>query len=1026
MCTPHSLTKKLTTMKKLIFMSSVLVAALFLNTLQATAQSEIWRNISESDIPKNEGHRTVHPKKYRTVELDVDALKHLLSKAPMEFTRQAQISPVILSIPMPSGEMQRFSIVEYSMMPEELAAKYPEIKNYRGNGMDDPDATIYFGLNSFGFHAIILSGNLQHIVQIDPYVTNTDKYYLSYSLADKAYFPHNEKPFEAQLKDAVNQATLRIPGPTTPTKCFFDTLRTYRLAVTCTGEYAATVCTGNGVALTKANVMSAIDIAITRVNAVYAKELSIRLAFVTKQDTLVFTNAATDPFVQDTNANLAMAESQHVIDSLIGNTHYDLGHMFITSDGGVVQDAGVVCRSGFKAQAVTGQANPLSDTFYVGYVAHEMGHQFGANHTWNSPPSPSGSCPANQRNGPTAVEPGSGVTIMSYQGLCGAYNNIEPHQLNLPNFHVVSLHEMYDYIKNTATCGQRTATGNANPVVVVPTDTVVVPVNTPFTLTGNVAGATTLNYSWEEVDAGTAARNWDAGFAPFFRSYAPSASGNVRTFPKSGPAVKGETMPTTAQVLNFRLTVRDSRNNIGGTCASDKVKVKIVAGQFRVTSQTATPTNWVANGVNTATITWDKGNTHLAPISCDSVEIYFSADSGATYPTTLLAVTLNNGTADVLIPSIATTKGKVKVKGRNRTFFAVNTGLITITICPKPTVSVKASDTAICGTKKITFTATGTNLTATPIYQWKKNGANVGTNAATYIDSTLANTDTIWVVVTSNEACKITKLLSNKVIIKVKVVRPIALACPLNSVCVGGTVTMIATPAGGVWINGGRVRVVSDTNTGGNSAITFTNSAAGTTTIKYTVTDSGCTNSASCNITIAPAPIPSIAYAAGTNIPSIRSGSNFCANRTFTVVGSPNGGVWSATGVVSISPAGLVTTGAAAGAGAVRYTYTDASNCSAYREIASNVVICSSRGIAGTGKEFVVYPNPAKNVIYLNLETLTNNGRVVITDLYGKQVKQQSLSLGNNTVDVSKLSRGVYMISVITQDGKQTQKILID
>ncbi len=1003
-------------MKKCIFMSSVLAVTLLFTTQKVTAQKTVWKYVTEQQMPRNDDYRTVHPKKYLTYQLDVTALKMQLAKAPMEFTEEAKIHPLILEMPMPDGKMQRFSVVESPMQEPELAAKFPEIKTYSAIGIDDPYAIMKLDWGYIGFHGFILSQDKAPI-QIDPYFKNRQDYYITYSIADQQQIPYYEGTAENEQLSDLKQHARKYLFKGHVGKCYGDTLRTYKLAIACTHEYAAAVC--RPAAVTQVATHNAIVAAYNRVNGIYESELAIRFTLVANNNLIEFIAAGSSAFTTNgPNATIAN-RGQRVIDSLIGNANYDIGHTVCTGFSGGVGFFAVVCQTGSKAKGTCGRANPTSDTFSVGYLAHEIGHQFDARHTWNSPDS---LCTPGEYSGTSAVEPGSGVTIMSYQGQCGSIDNLENHELNLPNFHAWSLEQITTLSRGTAgTCPNKTLTRNDIPSVNAGADQVV-PVSTPFVLTGTATDADPILYSWEEIDPGGTQAHWNAGSAPFFRTFAPVTTG-TRYFPKQsdvarGTSTVGEFLPTAPVTLNFRLTVRDRKAGGGAVCSEDITVTFAGAAPFRVTSQTAA-TNWTGNGVNTAIITWDVAGTNAAPFNCDSVQIYLSTDSGYTFPI-LIKTARNSGNDTIVIPSIATTRGRIMVRGKGKAFYSINRGNITINVCLKPAVSIRISDTVVCANKKVTFTANGSNITANPVYQWKKNGNNVGGNASSYIDSTLANGDSVWVVVTSNEACKITTgVASNKIKVKVRTVRPIAIACPINAtLCVGDTMRFSANPAGGVWSQMGRVTI--DPATG-----FMTGTSAGITTIRYTITDTGCSNTASCNLTVvATLATPTIKYASGTT--NTQGSGGLCTNRTFTLVGTPGGGTWSSTGAINVTNAGVVTTTGVTGASSVTYTI-GTGNCKASRTISMAVVACASRGISSSNQfnKYTLYPNPARDFANLQMDKLVN-GTIAITDLYGKELRRQTINSKLQRLNIEGLSKGMYFVTIATNENKVTEKLLIE
>jgi len=650
----------------------LLLSSVFLFT-QAGAQNNFWNDAPESTMKNPSQKRLIIPNKFRSLALDTLQLKQFLRTAPMEFSEAARSSAPIMSIPMPDGSVSHFNIVESPIMEPGLAAKFPNIKTYSGQGIEDRTATIKIDWTELGFHAMIFSA-VTPSISIDPYSLGDRKNYISYSKADLTYRPFVEKAVEEAVQNQAEQQR------TFAGFCFGTQLRSYRLAMAAAGEYTAffggTVAAG----------LSAVVTTVNRVDGVYEKEVAVRLVLVANNNAIIFTDATTDPFVPNMVAgvpqvdNTLLNQTQTAIDTYIGSFNYDIGHLVTTIDGGGLAQRPSVCISG-KARGATGLAAPSGDSYDIDYVAHEVGHQFGGNHTFNAG---TGSCAGTTRNGPTSVEPGSGVTIMAYAGICGSTNDVAAH--SIPYFHTISQGEIGNNLTTglSSGCAVITSTGNAAPVVNAGAD-YSIPASTPFVLTGSATDANgdALTYSWEEIDPGTTANNWNSGSTPFFRSFAPKLSG-TRYFPQlsdvaSGTSTIGEYMPFNTQLLNFRLTARDNRNGGGGVC-SDEMVLNVIAGPaFSVSSQT-TATTWTANGTNTATITWNVANTTGAPFNTANVTILFSADGGLTFPYTLVASTANDGSETIVIPAVGTLQGRVMIKSIGNVFFNVNTANIAVSV----------------------------------------------------------------------------------------------------------------------------------------------------------------------------------------------------------------------------------------------------------------------------------------------------------------------------------------------------------
>ena len=349
---------------------------------------------------------------------------------------------------------------------------------------------------------------------------------------------------------------------------------------------------------------------------------------------------------------------------------------------------------------ITGSSNPTGDGYDIDYVAHEMGHEFGASHSFNSV---TRNCGGGTRNPSTAYEPGSGTTIMGYAGICGT-DDIQPD--SDPFFHAISFDEISNYLQSGATCKAIIATGNTLPqITAMNNNGITIPLSTPFTLTGAATDADgdALTYSWEEWDLGNAGE-WNSGSTtstdPLFKSRIPKTSGS-RTFPDiavilagypANPSatmggLKGETLPAVARAMKFRLTVRDNRAGGGGVVSGGNGCQVGFTGIFQVNTAAGTgpfivtaPDGGETWGTNTSqTITWNVAGTTAAPVSCSNVSIQLSTDGGNTYPVTLAANTPNDGSQQVIIPATATNTARIRIVAVNNIFFDISNGNFTIT-----------------------------------------------------------------------------------------------------------------------------------------------------------------------------------------------------------------------------------------------------------------------------------------------------------------------------------------------------------
>mgnify|MGYP001160606718 CR=1 FL=1 len=652
--------------KLTIFGMTVLFSFIIFFSSSIFPQENLWTDRQETEIVLR-GERVIIPQAYRTVSLNKNVLTNLLSQAPIETNNFYLQRTIQIELPMPDGSMQKFAFVESPVMSSELAAKFPEIKTYLAKGISDPYAVCRFDYTPQGFHAMILSPNGR--VFIDPFSKgDTDNYISYYSrdyIKESALFDCELLSDESRQQELNYLKENKLLTPTGPQ------LRTYRLAVATTGEYS----TFHGGTIP--SVMSAVVTTVNRVVGVYEADLAVRMVLVPNNDTLIFLNASTDPYTNN-DGSVMLGQNQTTIDARIGAANYDIGHVFSTGGGGVAY-LGVVCLNGYKARGVTGSPAPIGDPFDIDYVAHEMGHQFGGNHSFNGN---AGSCSGGNRNASTAYEPGSGSTIMAYAGICSPQNlqnNSDPY------FHVVNFDEIVSYTNfgTGNSCAQITNTGNSAPTVTVPSGGFYIPKSTPFALTGSATdpNGDALTYSWEEFDLGPAGHpNSPSGNAPIFRVFNPTPS-PTRTFPKlssllNNTQVIGELLPAYARTLTFRLVARDNRPAGGGVnYAQMQFQVDGNSGPFIVTSPN-TNVSWP--GLSVQTVTWNVANTNLAPVNCANVNILLSVDGGQTYPFVLAANTPNDGSEAVQLPDNPTTTARIKVEAVGNVFFDISNVNFTI------------------------------------------------------------------------------------------------------------------------------------------------------------------------------------------------------------------------------------------------------------------------------------------------------------------------------------------------------------
>lgn len=672
------------------------------------AQEQLWSKVV-FPLPNALEHsnKIVTAGKSLLSKIDVSVLKSILNTAPLEHSAEG-VAGIPFALLLPDESTLTTLISASPIWEKKYAGQFNEVKTFQ---LTDPNGKVDRGritLTSEGISGILFTDRGD--VYISP-VTEMGSgmhhsYFTNDALREKVTCAAGNEGngFEA-INDIATQSAADCGS------------RTYRLAVATTAEY--TQWAGS-----QANALTYITISINNVTAIYSRDLNIRFSIVAP-NSILFTNSATDPYpggdvyLDDaaTNAN------QIALDNIIGSTNYDLGIVFNKgwNRGYVPYPVGTVCNASRKGKSAAGilngsGLNPTPGPQGLSFdftVIHEMGHQFGAPHSYASK---TGLC-TNYGTASSAYEPGSGSTIMGYAGYtdCNTYT-----QYGEFYFHAGSIIDIRNYLNGGGNCVLPEGTGNSAPFISIPANTYNVPVSTPFTLsgTGTDNEGDNIIYNWEQINTGFQTTLPPAPTntgGPNFRSYAPSTAGNVRDFPRLIDLVNAtptpwEVLPSVARTMNFRLTARD-RNPKGGCTAESDVAVnfKNTAGPFTVTSQPSAIT-WAA--YSSQTISWNVASTNLSPINCTQVDILFSTDGGLTYPYTLVSNTSNDGSENITTPNLATTTGRIKVQPVNNIFFNINAANISITAsCAADGATITPTDTIAAPAGNASL-----NLTLSPQY----------------------------------------------------------------------------------------------------------------------------------------------------------------------------------------------------------------------------------------------------------------------------------------------------------------------
>lgn len=656
-----------------------------------------WKPLSDSNLKKSENiSRLSFPKEFRLFNVDIANIRATLSAAVANHGKGN--GGIIISLPNAEGQLERFEVFEASNFAPELQAQFPEIRAYAGKGVDDIYAQVRMSLDSKGIQTMVFRTGKRNEF-MEPYSADGTVYAVYNSERQKGHLPFTCSTEDIAVSENLQKGTAARSNS--------GELLTFRLAMSCNGEY--TTYHGG----TVAGALAAINATITRVNGVFENDFGIHLQIVPQSTAVIYTNALTDPYTTMSSWN---AQLQTTLTANVGEANYDVGHMFGASGGGGNAGCiGCVCVDGSKGRGITSPADgiPMGDNFDIDYVAHELGHQFGANHTFSH----------NIEGTNVNVEPGSGSTIMGYAGITS--QNIQMHSDDY--FVYASIMQVQNNMVGK-TCPVRTPLTNVAPVINAGAD-YTIPKSTPFVLTGSGTDANgdLLTYCWEQNDSATTQTGSQSQASPTktggpnWRSYDPVAT-PTRYFPPLARVVNNqltstfgnittEAVSSVARTLTFALTGRDNYVGAGQTNTDQMVvTVSGTAGPFLVTSPN---TNISVDAGSNQSVTWDVAGTTANGVNAQFVDIYLSNDGGFTYPYLLASQVPNDGAETVSMPNTPGTTNRIMVKGYNHVFYDISNTNFTIA---NPPSSFRAAFNGVAGGQNKTA-CQGTDVVYTIAYE---------------------------------------------------------------------------------------------------------------------------------------------------------------------------------------------------------------------------------------------------------------------------------------------------------------------
>ena len=672
-------------------------------------------------------------------KVDLASLRNLLKDA-VETGPDAKT--VIVSLPTVEGKIEKFAVYSNPVMEKSMAERY-QLGSYVGVGIDDPSKYLRFSTSPTELQSMIIKdGKFQFI---EPITQDKQVYGVFY----KTKRNNGDEPFECSTEEEnfedilklKENAKKKLPNVGVTSRPASTKYRTMRLAMSVTGEY--TQYHGG----TVAGAVAAINATMTRVNGVFEKDFALHLNVQDYQN-IIYTNAATDPYSNSSLMDDWNLQLQQTLSSQVGHANYDIGHLFgADGGGGNAGCIGCVCVNPTtavpegKGSGYTSPANgiPQGDSFDIDFVAHEMGHQLGANHTFSNTTITDAVEGVN-------VEPGGGTTIMGYAGI--TYDNVQMY--SDAYFHYVSIDQILTNLESK-TCGTSQNITNNTPPVISPLTAYTIPKGTAYYLEATAADTDPVNYTWEQYDStdeyATISGDSGWGYNPqgsLARSYFGTVSGR-RYFP-SLPIVMGgnltdktswETVSYIPRTLHYAVTVRDE-NAVRPMLSSAETTVVVGnEGPFKFNGLTSSSVLY--NDANN-TIQWSVAGTNLAPYNVANVKIDYTTNNGDTWAN-LVSSTPNSGSYVVQMPNNVSGAVKLRISAVGNVFYAVSPA-VSVGSAPTSTLNAPTGVSTISNEVFKTTARISWNSVpgATYSINYRKTGAGSWSNTTSPLNSVeLAN-----------------------------------------------------------------------------------------------------------------------------------------------------------------------------------------------------------------------------------------------------------------------------------------------